>query len=86
MGPSLVQNIIHIIFSTKHRARLILPPYEDELYSYLGGICKEMECTPIKIALMDLLEKSKSNSSKWMKTKDSSLYNFTGKMGTGHFL
>jgi len=22
---------------------------EDELYSYLGGICKEMECHPIKI-------------------------------------
>ena len=34
---------------------------------------------------MDLLEKSKSNSSKWMKTKDSSLYNFYWQDGYGAF-
>lgn len=49
MGQSLVKNYIHIIFSTKHRAVLIHPPVQDELFSYLGGICKEMECPPIKI-------------------------------------
>ncbi len=40
---------MHIVFSTKHREPLILPPYEAELHSYLGGICKSLECTPIKI-------------------------------------
>jgi len=49
MGQSLVQNYIHIIFSTKNRQSLIYPPYEEELYSYLGGICKNKECIPIKI-------------------------------------
>ena len=49
MGQSLVQNYIHIIFSTKNRQKLIHPPYEEELYSYLGGICKKKECIPIKI-------------------------------------
>lgn len=49
MGQSLVQNYIHIIFSTKNREQIIRPPYEHELHSYLGGICKNLECHPIKI-------------------------------------
>ncbi len=49
MGQSLVKNYIHIIFSTKHREPLIYQPVQNELYSYIGGICKEMECYPIKI-------------------------------------
>lgn len=47
MGQSLVKNYIHIVFSTKHRAHLIYPPFEEELHSYLGGVCKRMECHPI---------------------------------------
>ncbi len=49
MGQSLVQNYIHIIFSTKNRESLIHPPYEEELHNYLATICKEVECTPVKI-------------------------------------
>ncbi len=49
MGQSLVNNYIHIVFSTKHRVPMIAPPYEQELHSYLGGICKNLECQPIKI-------------------------------------
>ena len=49
MGQSLVKNYMHIVFSTKHREALIFPPYEDELHSYLSGICKNLECHPIKI-------------------------------------
>lgn len=44
MGQSLVQNYIHIVFSTKHREALIHPPYEGELHAYIGGTCKELEC------------------------------------------
>ncbi len=49
MGQSLVKNYLHIIFSTKHRQHIIHPQIEDELYAYLGGICKNLECSPIKI-------------------------------------
>lgn len=49
MGQSLVKNYIHLVFSTKHREPFIHPPIEEELHSYLGGICKNLECTPIKV-------------------------------------
>jgi putative transposase len=47
MGQSLVKNYVHIVFSTKYRQPLIRSPYEEELHSYLGGICKNLECAPI---------------------------------------
>ena len=47
MGQSLVKNYLHIVFSTKYRQKIIHPPYEEELHAYLGGICKELGCTPI---------------------------------------
>ncbi|QDK80111.1 IS200/IS605 family transposase [Spirosoma sp. KCTC 42546] len=49
MGQSLVQNYIHVVFSTKHRLPFIQPPVEQELHSYLGGICNKLECQPIKV-------------------------------------
>ena len=44
MGQSLVQNYIHIVFSTKHRIHLIDEHIENELYRYLGGTCNNLEC------------------------------------------
>ena len=49
MGQSLVKNYIHLVFSTKFREPLIYPPYDEELYRYIGGICKKLESTPIAI-------------------------------------
>jgi REP element-mobilizing transposase RayT len=49
MGQSLVKNYVHITFSTKHRQPLIHPPVEEELHSYLGGICNKLECPVIKV-------------------------------------
>ena len=49
MGQSLVQNYIHIVFSTKHREALIYPPVEAELHSYLGGTCNELDCQVLKV-------------------------------------
>jgi REP element-mobilizing transposase RayT len=49
MGQSLVKNYIHIVFRTKHRASIIYPPYNSKLYSYLGGICNNLESQVIKI-------------------------------------
>lgn len=44
MGQSLVKNYVHIVFSTKYRQQLIYPPVEEELHSYIGGICNKLEC------------------------------------------
>ncbi len=38
MAQTLVSLYVHIIFSTKHRADLILPAIENDLFAYLGGI------------------------------------------------
>ena len=49
MGQSLVNNYIHLVFSTKHRQHFIQPLFEQALHSYLGGICNNMDCEPIQI-------------------------------------
>lgn len=49
MGQSLVNNYVHIVFSTKHRKPLIHPPVEEELHAYLGGICNRLQCPVLKV-------------------------------------
>ena len=49
MGQSLVKNYVHIVFSTLHRLPIIYPPYNLELYSYLGGVCNRLESPVMKI-------------------------------------
>jgi REP element-mobilizing transposase RayT len=48
-GQSLVKNYIHIVFSTKNRAPLILPSIQDELFKYLSGTCNELDCQAIQV-------------------------------------
>jgi hypothetical protein len=49
MGQSLVQNYLHIVFSTKNHAPLITEDVEASLHAYLGGICNNLDCPPLKI-------------------------------------
>jgi putative transposase len=49
MSQSLSKVCTHIVFSTKHRQELIDENIEQELWSYIGGICNELECLPIKV-------------------------------------
>lgn len=49
MGQSLVKNYLHIVFSTKYRQPMITEVIESELHAYLGGICKNLDCQPIKV-------------------------------------
>ena len=49
MGQSLVKNYIHIVFSTKHRLRIIDDTIEAELHSYLGGVCNNLDCKVLKV-------------------------------------
>ncbi len=102
MPQSLVKNYVHIAFSTKNRAPLIKSSIQSELFNYLGGTCRELECSPIqvggttnhvhllvnlsrKIALMTLIEKIKSHSSGWIKTKGKDFQHFFWQNGYGGF-
>ncbi len=49
MSQSLSQVYVHITFSTKNRVNLIDDNIENALYAYIGGICKGLECNPIKV-------------------------------------
>src|SRR5690606_38094875 len=49
MGQSLANIYVHLIFSTKHRQPLITESVEGKLHAYLGGICRVLECPPIKV-------------------------------------
>jgi len=40
MPQSLANVLVHVIFSTKNRAPLILPDIEGELYPYVASICR----------------------------------------------
>jgi REP element-mobilizing transposase RayT len=43
MGSTLTRLLYHIVFSTKHRESLIAEELEEELYSYIGGIIRNMK-------------------------------------------
>lgn len=47
MPQSLMKNYIHLTFSTKNRNHSITDQIKAELYAYLGGICKKLECNPL---------------------------------------
>lgn len=49
MGQSLAKLYVHIVFSTKHHEKILTPEVQPELFSYLGGICNNLECYPLKI-------------------------------------
>jgi len=49
MSQSLTRNYVHIVFSTKFREQLIRDSIKIELFEYLGGVCKHLECNPIRV-------------------------------------
>jgi len=49
MSQSIANVYIHIVFSTKKRHNLITDEIKTELFDYLGGICKHLECNPIRV-------------------------------------
>jgi len=49
MSQSLAKIYVHIVFSTKNRHNIIGKDINDELYNYIGGICKRLECYPVKV-------------------------------------
>ncbi len=49
MSQSLSKVYVHITFSTKSRKPLIDENIGYSLYEYMGGICKGLECNPVRI-------------------------------------
>ena len=49
MPQSLAYNFIHITFSTKNHQPLITNVIKNELHNYIGGICKHLECNPLRV-------------------------------------
>ncbi len=49
MAQSLAQIYVHIIFHIKTDSPEILPSHNDELYAYIGGVIKKLNCKPIQI-------------------------------------
>ena len=49
MGQSLVQNYMHIIFSTKNRIKYLKSQRQLEIFKYIGSLCNEKRCQVIKV-------------------------------------
>jgi putative transposase len=49
MPQSLSKVYLHIIFSTKNRQPFINDTIENALFEYIGGVCKGLECYPVKV-------------------------------------
>jgi putative transposase len=49
MSQSLVKNLLHLVFSTKHRAPWIPQTVRERLYAYQAGIFKEWDSPAIVI-------------------------------------
>jgi putative transposase len=43
MSHTYSQNVLHVIFSTKDRQRIISPDLQPRLWSYTAGVCKKLE-------------------------------------------
>ena len=52
MAQSLSKVYLHIIFSTKDRFKFFEPQIETELYKYMAGILRNINCPVIKIGGM----------------------------------
>ena len=49
MSQSLADVVLHIVFTTKGRKQWLQPPIEEELYSYITAICKNLNCPLVQI-------------------------------------
>jgi REP element-mobilizing transposase RayT len=49
MPQSLSKVYVHLTFSTKNRSPFIDDEIKNDLWEYLGGICRGLECNPIRV-------------------------------------
>ena len=53
MSQSLTRLIVHAIFSTKNREPMLPAEIRSDLYAYMGGILKSLNCVPLSIGGTD---------------------------------
>ncbi|MES2507865.1 MAG: IS200/IS605 family transposase [Verrucomicrobiota bacterium] len=70
MAQSLAKVYVHLVFSTRHRERLLPRHLQPELQAYMGGILRDLGCTAVEINsepdhvhLLFLLSRTESLSS-----------------------
>jgi REP element-mobilizing transposase RayT len=49
MPQSLSKVFVHITFSTKKRHPFIDENIKEELWAYIGGTCKALDCNPVRV-------------------------------------
>jgi putative transposase len=49
MPQSLVENYIHVVFSTKNREPIITDVVAPRLFEYVSGICRNLECPTLRV-------------------------------------
>lgn len=49
MSQTLVKLLVHVVFSTKDRRNLITPEIEPELFAYIAGTLKKLDCPCLAI-------------------------------------
>ena len=101
MPQSLVKILVHIVFSTKERQRIIAHEIEPQLYGYISGIITNNQGRMIvaggdrdhihllasigRIGIAELVGDIKRDSSVWMKQQDTRYAEFYWQRGYGAF-
>ncbi len=101
MPQSLVKILVHIVFSTKERQKLIAPDIEPQLFDYISGILKNNKARLIigggtfdhihllvsigRIDVGELIGDIKRDSSSWIKKQDERYSKFYWQRGYGAF-
>lgn len=101
MPQSLVKIIVHVVFSTKERIRIITPEIEPRLFGYISGIIENNGGKMIiaggdadhihilisigRVDIAELIGDVKRESSKWMKQQDLAFEKFYWQRGYGAF-
>jgi putative transposase len=101
MPQSLVKLLVHMVWSTKDRVRIISPDVEPRLYGYVSGIITNnggrmliaggdadhihLLASIGRVSIVDLIGDIKRESSKWMKKQEARFSKFYWQRGYGAF-
>ena len=83
MPQSLAKNLIHLVFSTKHRETTLTDSVRPSLHAYICTVLKNNQ-SPV-VTLSKAVEELKKSSSKWLKTQSTPLSSFSWQAGYGAF-
>ena len=101
MPQSLVKILVHIVFSTKDRIRIIHPDIEPQLFGYIRGVIENNGGRLIvaggdadhshilasigRVNIAELIGDIKRDSSSWIKKQDTRYAKFYWQRGYGAF-